>query len=92
MVGITYVYIDTIFGIYGHIDFVVVVVVVFFFTIFAGCLSMIVWTHALFGVLYVLYFSICTCSGKLSIFHMDRCSKHTIISFINAAGWPDKHN
>ena len=51
MLGITYVYIDAVFCFYGY-----------FFKIHPycldGCLSMIVWTHAVFGVLYtrVLYF------------------------------------
>ena len=46
-----------------------------------GCLSMIVWTHAVLGVLYacVLYFSVCTCSAQLSMFHVERCSRNTII-------------
>ena len=45
-----------------------------------GCLSMIVWTHAVLGVLYacVLHFSICTCSEQLSMFHMERHSRNTL--------------
>ena len=48
----------------------------FFFYCLVGCLSMIVWTHAVFGVLSagVLYFCICTCSAQLSMFHMKKCS------------------
>ena len=50
-----------------------------------GCLSMIVWTHAALGVLdaCVLYFSICTCSAQLSMFHMERCARNTLINIIN---------
>ena len=42
------------------------------------CLSKIVWTHAVLGVLYscVLYFCICTCSAQLSLFHMEKCSRN----------------
>ena len=54
---------------------------------------MIVWTHAVLGVLYtcVLYFRICTCSTQLSMFHMERSSRNTVI-IINVtlvATWPD---
>ena len=37
---------------------------------------MLVWTHAILGVLYacVLYFCICTCSVQLSMFHLKRRS------------------
>ena len=46
-----------------------------------GCLSIIVWTPAVLGVFYacVLYFCICTCSTQLSMFHMERHSKNTLI-------------
>ena len=49
-----------------------------------GCLSMIVWTHAVLGVLRacVLYFCICNCSAQLSIFHMESCSRNTLIIII----------
>ena len=49
-----------------------------------GCLSMIVWTHAVLGDSYacVLYFCICTCSVQLSMFHMERGSRNTIIIII----------
>ena len=63
MVGITYVYIDTICAFYGYPFFS------YFFKTnvycLVGCLSMIVWTHAVLGVLYacVLYFCMCTCSA-----------------------------
>ena len=77
MVEITYVYIDTVFGFYGY----------FFLNhlyCLVGCLSMIVWTHAVLGVLYacVLYFCICTCSVQLSMFHMERCSRNMLIIII----------
>ena len=46
-----------------------------------GCLSMIVWTHA---VLYActLYFCICTCSGQWDRFHMERHSRNMLIIII----------
>ena len=45
---------------------------------------MIVWTHANLGVLYacVLYFCIHTCSVQLSMFHMERFSRNTLIIII----------
>ena len=46
-----------------------------------GCFSMIVSTPAVLSVLYacVLYFCICTCSAQLSMFHMERRSRSTLI-------------
>ena len=63
VVGIIYVYVDTVFGIYGYFFF-------FFFNCLVGCLSMIVWTPAVLGVFYacVLYFCNRTCSSQLSMF------------------------
>ena len=45
---------------------------------------MIVWTPAALGVLYacVLYFCICTCSAQVSLFHMERRSRNTLIIII----------
>ena len=45
---------------------------------------MIVWTPAVLSVLYacVLYFCICTCSAQLSMFHMERHSRNTLIIII----------
>ena len=75
MVGDTTVYIDTIFDFYGYILFYALLCYL------AGCLSVIVWTHAVLGVLYacVLYFCICICSAQLSMFHMERRSRNTLI-------------
>ena len=61
--------------------------ILFFFThlyCLVGCLSMIVWTHAVLSVLYafVLYFCICTCSAQLSMFHMERRSRNMLIIII----------
>ena len=44
------------------------------------CLSTIVWTQAVLGVLYawILHVSIC-CSVLFSMFHIERCSTNTII-------------
>ena len=55
-----------------------------FFNCLVGCLRMVVWTHAVLGVLYasVLYFCICTCSAQLSMFHVERRSRYTIIIII----------
>ena len=80
MVGITYVYIDTIFALYGYFFF-------FFYThlyCLVGCFSMIVWTHAVLDVLYacVLYFCKCTCSAQLSMFQMERHFKNMLIIVI----------
>ena len=74
MVGITYVYVDKACGFYGY----------FFLThiyCLVGCLSMIVWTHAVLGVFYacVLHFCICTCSVQLSMFHMGRRPRNALI-------------
>ena len=48
---------------------------------FVECLSMIVWTHAVWDVLYacVLYLYICTSSAQLSMFHMERRSRNSLI-------------
>ena len=55
----------------------------FFLHCLVGCLSMIAWTPSVLGVLYacVLYFCICTCSAQLSMFHMDRRPRNTLIFF-----------
>ena len=49
-----------------------------------GCFSMIIWTPTVLSVLYAcaLYFCICTCSAQLSMFHMDRRSRNTLIIII----------
>ena len=46
-----------------------------------GCFSMMIWTPAVLSFLYarVLYFCICTCSGQLSLFQMERRSRNTLI-------------
>ena len=75
MVGVIFVYIDMVFGLYGY-SFVCLV----------GCFSMIIWTRAVLSVLYacacVLYFCICTCSAQSSMFHMERRSRNTLIIMI----------
>ena len=55
-----------------------------FFYCSIGCLSMIVWTPAVLDVLYacVLHFCVCTCSGQLSMFHMEKHSSNTLIIII----------
>ena len=49
---------------------------------------MIFWTPAFLNVLYacVLYFSICTCSAQLSMFHMERRSRTLIIIIVIISG------
>ena len=49
-----------------------------------GCLSMIVWTPAVLGVIYacVMYFCICTCSAQLSRFYMERPCRNIFIIII----------
>ena len=66
-------HIDTVFGFYGY----------FFFNCLVGCLSMNVWTPV-FCVFCacVLYFCICTCSVQMSIFHMERRFRNTLIIII----------
>ena len=70
--------IDRVFGFYGYFFFLL-----FFAHLYClvGCLSMIAWTNAVLGVLYacVSYFCVCTCSALLSMFHMERCSRNTLI-------------
>ena len=63
------VYVDVVFGFYGYL-FV--------------CFSMIIWTPPVLSVLYacVLYFCICTCSAQLSVFHMEKRSRNTLIIII----------
>ena len=45
---------------------------------------MIVWTHSVLGVLHacVLCFRMCSCSEQLSMFHVERRSRNTIIVII----------
>ena len=70
MVGVIFVYVDTVYGFYGC-----------FFLCLVGCFSMIIWTPTVLSVLYacVLYFCIWTCSVQLSMFHMQRRSRNMLI-------------
>ena len=67
-----FVYIDTVYWFYGYS-----------FSYLIGCFSRIIWTPVL-SVLYacLLYFFICTCSAQLSMFHMERRSRNTLIIII----------
>ena len=78
MVGVIYVYIDTVFGFYGFCFLLL------FFNCFVGCFSMTVRTPAVLSALYacVLYFCICPCSEQFSMFHMERHSRNTLIIII----------
>ena len=71
MVGVIFVYIDTVYWFYGF----------FFFFCLIGCFTMIIWTPPVLSVLYasVLYFCICTCSAQMSMFHMERRSRNMLI-------------
>ena len=73
MVGVIFVYVDTVYGFHGYS-----------FLCLVGCFSMIIWTPTVLGVLYacVVYFCICTCSTQLSMFHMERRSRNTLIIII----------
>ena len=72
--------------------FFVVVFLLFLGLLFyclVGCFSMVVWIPAVLSVLYacVLHFCTCTCSTHLSMFHMERRSRNTLINLIiNNAG------
>ena len=72
MVGVIYLYVDAVF------------MGIFCVNCLVGCFSMIVWAPALSSALYgcVLYFCICTWSAQLSMFHMERRSRNTLIVII----------
>ena len=42
---------------------------------------MIIWTPTVLSVLYacILYFCICTCYAQMSMFHVERRSRNTLI-------------
>ena len=44
---------------------------------------MIIWAPTVLSVLYacVLYFCIWICSAQLGMFHMEKCSRNTLIIF-----------
>ena len=52
MVGIAYVYIDAIFAFNGYVDFFLLMLLY----CLVGCLSVIVWTHAVLGCLVCMCF------------------------------------
>ena len=71
--GLFFAYVDTVYGFHGY-SFLCIV----------GCFSMITWTPTVLSVLYacVSHFCICTCSAQLSMFHMERRSRNTLIIII----------
>ena len=75
MVGVIFVYVDTVYGFYGYS-----------FLCLVGCFSMTIRTPTVLSVLFacVLYFSICTCSAQLSMFHMERRSRTMLIIVIKS--------
>ena len=64
-----------------YLGFMGVLFVLFFFNCLVGCLSTIVWTPAVLSVFYacVLHLCFCLCSAQLSMFHMERRSRNTLI-------------
>ena len=70
MVGVVFVYVNTVYG------FLWV-----FFLCLVGCFSMVIWTPTVLSVLHacVLYFCVCTCSAQLNMFHMERRSRNALI-------------
>ena len=80
MVGITYVYIDTIFAFYGYI--------LFSFFLYPSLLLSWMFEHdclntCCFGCLAcVLYFCFCACSVQLSMFHMKRRTRNMLIIIV----------
>ena len=54
------------------------------FLCLVGCFSMIIWTPTVLSVLYacISYFCISTCSAQLSMFHMERRTRNTLIIII----------
>ena len=70
MVGVIFVHVDTVYGFYGYS-----------FLCLVACFSMIIWTSTVLSVLYacVLYLCICTCSAQLSMFHVEKRSRNTLI-------------
>ena len=91
MVEISYMYIDTVFGFYGY--FFVLLLFLFFYCL-VGCFNVILWTPAVLSVLNVcvLYVCICTCSVQLSMFHMERSSRNTLIIIITIIISPCSRN
>ena len=83
MVGVIYVNVDLVFGFYVFCSFGFLCVCGFFFCL-VRCFSRIVWTPAVLNVLYacVLCFCIWPCSAQLSMLHMERCSRNTLIIVI----------
>ena len=81
MVGVIFVYVDTVYGFYGYS-----------FLCLVGFFSMIIWAPTVLSVLYacVLYFCVCTCPVQLSMFHMERCSRNMLI-IINITRVPDQN-
>ena len=67
MVGIIYVYVDMVFGVYGSF---------YLFIYFFCCL--LFWV----SYMHVLYFCICACSAQVSMFHMERRSRNALIIII----------
>ena len=73
MAGIAFEYVDTVYG-FSWV----------FFLCLVGCFRMIIWTPTVLSVLYacVSYFCIRTCAAQLSMFHVERCSRNTLIIII----------
>ena len=86
-------YIDTVFGFYGYF-FVLFSFFFFFFYCLVGCFNVILWTPAVLSVLNacLLYVCICTCSVQMSMFHMEKRSRNTLITIITIIISPCSRN
>ena len=73
MVGVIFVHVDTIYWFYGYSFFLML-----------NWIFQHDYLDTVLSILYacILYFCICTCSAKLSMFHMERRSRNTLIVII----------
>ena len=78
MAGVIFVYADTVFGFNGYSSFLCL----------PGCFSMITRTPAVLSVLYACVLYSCICM-QLSMIHMERCSRNTLIIIIYSPGYID---
>ena len=73
MVGVVFLYVDTVYGFLW----------VFFFVCLVGCFSMIIWTPTVLSFICMCFvFLHLHCSAQLSMFHMQRRSRNMLIIII----------
>ena len=77
MIGINTVYIDAIFAFYGYADFFKNPSLLLSWMFEHGCLDTLCLGCLI--CMRFLFFVICTCSAQLSMFHLERRSRNTII-------------